>query len=360
MSQVYKSYQKPLDHNDLWHNLDDNMVYVFDKNKNEWKPISDQDGSSNPILGNLSELDTENKDSIIGAINEIARKANETSLETIDLNNPLKHILREQGYGTIIHHWGVVGDSLASGEFVGTPNGNIDCYEYSWAHRFAKLNNADMYCFSHGGCSTATWLIGGSDHRNSDYAGGQQGGGWKVAKEEGMKRQAYIIALGVNDYLEMQAGTSVYGIGTTADYRAYDPSRDTSYGPSSFCSFYMQIINRLKYANPGAKIFLMTTPKYGNWAYEEINEAIRSIYQYYIDNNIFSGDVYLIDMGRYLETNLSEGPYDLSTHGSAFGYQYFAWCVNTYVDWIIRNNANNFKKIGFEAGYPSYYDKNKI
>lgn len=48
MSQVYKSYQKPLDHNDLWHNLDDNKVYVFDKNKNEWKPISDQDGSSNP------------------------------------------------------------------------------------------------------------------------------------------------------------------------------------------------------------------------------------------------------------------------------------------------------------------------
>lgn len=266
-------------------------------------------------------------------------------------DNPLTHILREPGYGSIIHHWGFIGDSLSSGEMMGgqTP---IDCYEYSWGQRFCKLVGVEGYCFSHGGCSTAGWLAGGTDHRldNPPYAGGAQGGGWSVAKESGMKKQAYIIALGIND---MIAETPV---GSTDDYREYDPENDTEYGPNSFCSHYMQIINRLKYIQPNAKIFLMTTPPKGLWSYPAIDEAVRDIYEYYQD--IYPGDIFLIDIARYLTADLMGGMFNLGSHGSAAGYQYFAYVVNTYIDWIIRNNGADFRSVAIDCGYPADYNQN--
>lgn len=264
-------------------------------------------------------------------------------------DNPLAHILREPGYGSIIHHWGFIGDSLCSGEMMGGPT-PIDCYEYSWGQRFCKLVGAEGYCFSHGGCSTAGWLAGGTDHRldNPPYAGGAQGGGWTVAKESGMKKQAYIIALGIND---MIAETP---IGSTDDYREYDSEHDTEYGPNSFCSHYMQIINRLKYIQPNAKIFLMTTPPKGLWSYPAVDEAVRDIYEYYQD--IYPGDVFIIDIARYLTADLMGGMFYLSSHGSAAGYQYFAYVVNTYIDWIIRNNGTAFRRVAIDCGYPADYD----
>lgn len=264
-------------------------------------------------------------------------------------DNPLAHILREPGYGSIIHHWGFIGDSLCSGEMMGGPT-PIDCYEYSWGQRFCKLVGTEGYCFSHGGCSTLGWLAGGTDHRNDNppYAGGAQGGGWSVAKESGMKKQAYIIALGVND---MIAETPV---GSTDDYREYDPDNDTDYGPNSFCSYYMQIINRLKYIQPNAKIFLMTTLPKGLWSYPDIDEAVRNIYEYYQD--IYPNDVFLLDIARYLTADLMSGMFYLSSHGSAAGYQYFAYVVNTYIDWIIRNNGTAFRSVAIDCGYPADYD----
>lgn len=266
-------------------------------------------------------------------------------------DNPLAHILREPGYGSIIHHWGFIGDSLCSGEMMGGPT-PIDCYEYSWGQRFCKLVGTDGYCFSHGGCSTLGWLAGGTDHRydNPPYAGGTQGGGWPVAKESGMKKQAYIIALGIND---MIAETP---IGSTDDYREYDPDNDTEYGPNSFCSHYMQIINRLKYIQPNAKIFLMTTLQKGLWSYPEIDGAVRDIYEYYQD--IYPGDVFLIDIARYLTADLMGGMFYLGSHGSAAGYQYFAYVVNTYIDWIIRNNGTAFRSVAIDCGYPADYNQN--
>lgn len=73
-------------------------------------------------------------------------------------DNPLANIIRDAGYGSIIHSWGIIGDSYASGEmdiFVnGEHNRYVDMYAYSWGQRFCKMIGADGYNFSNGGQTT--------------------------------------------------------------------------------------------------------------------------------------------------------------------------------------------------------------
>lgn len=67
MSQVYKSYQQPLDTNDLWHNKDDNKIYSFNKKENKWLPISQSDstGTGEPGFSPTVSIEKEGKQTII-------------------------------------------------------------------------------------------------------------------------------------------------------------------------------------------------------------------------------------------------------------------------------------------------------
>ena len=79
--------------------------------------------------------------------------------------NPLAKILREPGYGSIIHTWGIIGDSLSSGctecRVKGT-SGKIflDRFEYSWGQRLFNLLGVDGYNFSYSGLLTKPWCLG--------------------------------------------------------------------------------------------------------------------------------------------------------------------------------------------------------
>lgn len=248
-------------------------------------------------------------------------------------DNPLANIIRDAGYGSIIHSWGIIGDSYASGEmdiFVnGEHNRYVDMYAYSWGQRFCKMIGADGYNFSNGGQTTKGWIEAGVV-RDESYEGGPGGGGWSLAQQSEHLKQGYIIALGVND---KSKSYSIGSVDTDIDSTDYNKNAET------FIGYYAGIIQRLKSVQPKAKIFCVTP--LGTY-YAEYATAIRSLVS--AMNAIYEGDVYLIDLDTYYPISWS-GQYVLNSHGSAMGYQYYAYAINTYIDWIIRNNGDAFKEV---------------
>lgn len=100
-------------------------------------------------------------------------------------DNPLSYIKETPGFASIFREWGFIGDSLSSREHEyikedGT-KGYLDLYEYSWGQFMCASTRAKGVNFSKGGLTCRSWL-------------NQL---WDKAKED--PKQAYIIALGVND-----------------------------------------------------------------------------------------------------------------------------------------------------------------
>ena len=270
--------------------------------------------------------------------------AADTKLPAIT-DNPLSSIRRDAGYGAIIRKWGIIGDSLSSGEMQCYDNTStsasdykfIDMYQYSWGQVFARLIGAEAYNFSNGGQTTWGWLKGQGVIHDNSYIGGIGGGDWDLAKQDAYKKDAYIIALGVNDRLKIANGE--YVLGATSQIVSYDGTYsdidDTSVNPKSFVRYYAGIIQRVKSIQPKAKIFCVT-PLGSNYA--EIAQAIRDIVEYYS-----SDGVYLIDLFNYIPEGYNVDGYMLNGHLSPMGYAYTAYMMNTYIDWIIRNNGSAFR-----------------
>lgn len=283
---------------------------------------------------------------IVSLVADVANvsPAADTKLPAIT-DNPLSSIRRDAGYGSIIRKWGIIGDSLSSGEMQCYDNTStsssdykfLDMYQYSWGQVFARLIGADVYNFSNGGQTTWGWLKGQGFVHDNSYIGGIGGGDWNLAKQDAYKKDAYIIALGVNDRLKIANGE--YVLGTTSQIVSYDGTNsdidDTSVNPKSFVRYYAGIIQRVKSIQPKAKIFCVT-PLGSNYA--EIAQAIRDIVEYYSSDGI-----YLIDLFNYIPRGYNVNGYMLNGHLSSMGYAYTAYMMNTYIDWIIRNNGSAFR-----------------
>ena len=260
-------------------------------------------------------------------------------------NNPLSSIRRDAGYGAIIRKWGIIGDSLSSGEMQCYDNTStsasdykfIDMYQYSWGQVFARLIGAEAYNFSNGGQTTWGWLKGQGVVHDESYIGGIGGGDWNLAKQDSYKKDAYIIAMGVNDRSKIER--EEYALGDVSQITTYDGTNndidDTSVNPKSFVRYYAGIIQRVKSIQPKSKIFCVT-PLGSNYA--EIAQAIRDIVEYYS-----SDGVYLIDLFNYIPEGYNVDGYMLNGHLSPMGYAYTAYMMNTYIDWIIRNNGSAFR-----------------
>ena len=270
--------------------------------------------------------------------------AEDTKLPVIT-DNPLSSIRRDAGFGSIIRKWGIIGDSLSSGEMQCYDNTStsssdyklIDMYQYSWGQQFARLIGADAYNFSNGGQTAWGWLKSQGTIHDESFIGGVGGGDWNLAKQDAYKKDAYIIALGVNDRAKIENGD--YVLGATSEIVSYDGTDsdidDTSVNPKSFVRYYAGIIQRVKSIQPKAKIFCVT-PLGSNYA--EIAQAIRDIVEYYS-----SDGVYLIDLYNYIPKEYNVDGYMLNGHLSPMGYTYTAYMINTYIDWIIRNNGSAFR-----------------
>lgn len=249
------------------------------------------------------------------------------SLLPVKDEKPLDNISPDGGYTAIFRRIGVVGDSLSSGEFESLDkNGNKgyhDYFEYSWGQYIGRMCGSTCFNFSRGGMTAKEYCQSFADNMrfwDPQYA-----------------CQCYIIALGVNDIHNQ--GQEV---GTVDDINREDYTKNAD----TFVGWYARIIQRLKEIQPRAKFFLTTIP-----AGEERRDDAKSIAHRdaiyamadYFDNT------YVIDLYQYAPPCDEEfrKNFFMGGHMNAMGYIFMARVISSYIDWIIRNNFEDFREVPF-------------
>lgn len=240
---------------------------------------------------------------------------------------PLDRLVDGYSFTSVFRRMAFIGDSLSSGEFeTCDPEGNKryhDLYEYSWGQYIARKNGLLAYNFSRGGMTAKEYIESFAEQR----------GFWDADKAA----QAYVIALGVND---------LYGqnqpIGSLDDVHPEDYTKNAQ----TFIGYYGMIISRYKEISPDAKFFFMTFPREAHRIGDAKTVAMRELL--YGLCEIFD-NCYVLDLYEY-------GPdYDeefrrnfyLLGHLNPQGYILTAQMVDSYIDYIVRHNPEDFKTVGF-------------
>jgi len=255
--------------------------------------------------------------------------------QTIYDNNPISTISQNPGFCSIFHYWGFIGDSLCSGEFeFDKPDGTTgfwECYEYSWGMRMCKLMGVEGEVYAQGGETAKGWIknFWDSDHNKRGVCA------------KGDPKQVYVIGLGVNDSNPTYIADN-YPVGKFPDDINFE---DYTKNALTFTGCYAGIIQRLQEMQPEVKIFIVSIPRRGD-RYTEYNKTIKEM------AGAFS-NIWLIDLEKYAadfyHNDVFTKLYMPNGHGhlTPAGYEYSAWVIMTYIDWIIRNDMDAFKEIGF-------------
>lgn len=242
---------------------------------------------------------------------------------------PLDKIAPNGGFCGIFRTIACIGDSLSSGEFVAFENGNKswhDMYEYSWGQFLARDTGCTVYNFSKGGMSAKCY--DGFARENGFY-------------DQKYRSKAYIIALGVNDVTQVLAGETEFGDIEDIDKNDYAKNKPT------FVGYYASIISKYKAIEPKAKFFFVTAPvDFCEEKRKVLHDKHREVL--YKLTEIFDNS-YVIDLREYAP------PYDeefkkkfyLDDHMNPMGYRLTALMIESYIDYIIRNNFEDFKQVGF-------------
>ncbi|MCQ2440737.1 MAG: SGNH/GDSL hydrolase family protein [Clostridia bacterium] len=219
-----------------------------------------------------------------------------------------------------------IGDSLSSGEFEITNSEGVreyhDLYEYSWGQYIARRNGIKAYNFSRGGM-TAKWYIESyADEKNF----------WDKDKA----CQAYVIALGVNDLCNQNMD-----LGSIKDINEQDYHKSKK----TFAGYYSQIISRYKEISPDAKFFLVGLPKLQDERHNKIAEKMNSLLE---DFTNYFKNTYFINLYKYVPCYDDDfkKQYYLNGHMNPMGYIYTAEIIDSYIDFIIRHNAPDFRYVG--------------
>ena len=248
---------------------------------------------------------------------------------------PLDNLVTDGGFCGIFRTIGCIGDSLSSGEFESKDENGIvgyhDFYEYSWGQFMARTTGSKVYNFSRGGMTAKEFC-----ENFAEKCG--------VYNRENLC-QAYIIALGVND---IKRG---YEIGNPNNY---DASLKKEADDESILGYYTQIIKKIRVKQPGAKIFAVTIPCATHKTEErmkrdeELAEAIRKLIAK-ISN------AYVIDLRKYgpIHDEKFNATFRLG-HMTPAGYLLMSKLIMSYIDYIIRNNFEDFNQVGF-VGTPLSY-----
>ena len=242
---------------------------------------------------------------------------------------PLDRIVANGGFCGIFRTVACIGDSLSSGEMESRKDGQTgfhDYYDYSWGQFMARDAGLNVYNFSRGGLTAKSYL---------EIADEQ---GWY---DEEKKARAYIIALGVNDINRIIRGE--LDLGTVADI---DPA-DAENNQPTFAGYYGAIITKYKKTQPKAKFFLVTCPREpGQMEFQAWCEKHAALLHEIA--TLFEG-AYVVDLRRYApvyDKKFHEYFY-LGGHLNASGYRLTALMMESYIDYIIRHNPEDFKQIGF-------------
>ncbi len=243
---------------------------------------------------------------------------------------PLDNLVSNGGMCSILRTIACVGDSLSSGEFESQADGEKgyhDMYDYSWGQFLARDAGCTVYNFSAGGMAALPYCQHFADRRDL----------WNPEK----RANAYIIALGVNDMFKVNS--SVYGFGDMSDIDLNDYNNNKE----TFIGCYAKIIQRYKEISPGAKFFLMTMPQ------GKREPALNALFDKHAETlykfaEIFD-NTYILDLRKYAPVYDDEFKknFYLGGHLSPAGYRLTALMVESYIDYIIRNNPKDFKQLGF-------------
>lgn len=255
---------------------------------------------------------------------------------------PLDNIVTNGGFCGIFRKIACIGDSLSSGEFESKLNGEVgyhDYYDYSWGQYLARDTGCTVLNFSKGGMTAKDYCE--SFAIENDL--------WNIEK----RCQAYIIALGVNDVTQSLEGKFEFGSIDDIDKNDYNNNAET------FAGWYAKIIQKYKENQPKAKFFLMTTPQ-EDVVPEKRGELFAKHTQFVNQLCELFDNCYAIDLYNYApvyDKEFKENFY-LAGHLNAEGYRLTALMVESYIDYIIRNNPNDFKQIGF-VGTPFHHEEFK-
>jgi len=240
---------------------------------------------------------------------------------------PLDKLVEGYSYTSIFRKVAFIGDSLSSGEFETRDKDDkpkyFDLYEYSWGQYMARKNGFLAYNFSKGGMTAKAYVESFADENNF----------WDKEKA----CQAYVIAMGVNDIFGkgMEVGT-VDDIGTDKD---------------TFIRYYGDIVKRYKEISPDAKFFFVGFPK--DEYSKDNKEAAKMIEQLYKMTEYFDNS-YVIDLYKYgpeYDEKFRDN-FNLYGHLNPMGYVLTARIIDSYIDYIIRHNTDDFKKVGLMSiGY---------
>lgn len=244
---------------------------------------------------------------------------------------PLDRMVTDGGFCAIFRTVACIGDSLSSGEFESRKDGvkgYHDYYEYSWGQFLGRSCGSKVYNFSRGGMTAKEYIETFADA--NDF--------WSRDK----LAQAYIIALGVNDLFGRKMD-----IGTVADINMDDYTKNAQ----TFTGYYAQIIQRVKELQPRAKIFLMSMPSEG-----DESDAVRKAHRDLLEELTHCFDnTYLVDLYTYAP--VADETFKKSFwlgHMTPMGYVLIARMVESYVDYIIRHNPEDFNQVGFIGTDLSY------
>ena len=247
---------------------------------------------------------------------------------------PLDNLVTDGGLCTIFGTIACVGDSLSSGELQSLDdNGKMgyhDIFYYSWGQYMARAMGNTVYNFSKGGMNAKNYCEGFAE--SMDF--------WNPK----LAAQCYIIALGVNDVSDVLRGEIELGDETDIDLNDWHNNKKTVFG------YYGQIIQRYKEIQPKARFFLMNMPRrpdnVGDSKKEEKYDEFREILFRVAKLFDFT---YVIDLRKYSPVHDDEffKNFMLGGHMNPAGYMLTAKMVMSYIDYIIRNNPEDFTQAGF-------------
>ena len=243
---------------------------------------------------------------------------------------PLDRPVTDGGFCGILRNVACIGDSLSSGTFETVDSDGIhhymDHFDHSWGQFFARISGNVVQNFSRGGMSAR------------DYdAFAEEMGYWDPEKAA----FAYILALGVNDYDQMDRGEIEFGSLSDIDWNDWRGNRPT------FVGYYGRILQRYREISPKSRLFLMTLPRETRYWDEKriaFTEKHRELLYQIAEKLEFT---YVIDLYQYAveyDQAFAQRFY-LNNHLSPMGYLLTAKMVASYIDYIIRHNPEDFAQL---------------
>ena len=317
-------------------------ILIFGETDQNVKTYSYKNNTSNIIYARITYRTSEGLNNVCISKSAItSTDVNKIVQETIEEQQEedilLKKIIRDAGNVAIFNKIACIGDSLTHGDFESTEGSGENVPNLSTPAQMQKIIGNTVFNMGISGyCAnretqSMSWFDSAVERNwfSDEY-----------------KAEAYIIALGVNDTWRVENGFTG-DVSLDIDTENYNNNSLNSVGG------YATIIQKIKEIQPRAKIFCMTIPTTaGNETYrDDANTKIKAI------ANLFN--CYILDMNTYYVKNDEvydwNARYKLGGHLNAMGYKEYANVAITYIDWIIRNNYEDFKDVQF-IGTDLYYN----